>query len=559
MKQRRQSEQWQEYREVTLDQAKKKEKWRRIAGWASTLVLFFLLYLLRIHYTGMDYQPILHDFAYFGSGIYQTDPLNSGILSDIVNSFLWSGMWNNLSHVYLLMAALYFASIMMLYYVFSRHFRVTMVFPILCLLSPLVVPGTYYVGAAVSIVPAFFLACVAAVGLQMFADLKSITGIMLFFFAQLVSLCFCKQTAVFSLVLGFMVIWLARREMNVGVLLLNLINTGVAAAIYFLVGLFEEQSLWDVSGLQADAIWAAIQELFFTAGGQLLSHGMNAGMDLLWKTGTFHLIVLLVLACVVSVLGFFLHDCVEHPLLGDSLGEILWSLILWVAPLLPAFLIRDAQLQLYALVPMTVGFALVCNYVYKLLFRWMFFTRLVGSGVCVVLIFTMSVGAMYEQRCLQEAGQKDGALLTSIQQNISLTNRGDRVLLIGGDPMFSGVFTYGEHIRRITYDDTSINDAVIAARGNMSVGTVHLLSKEQFEQSGSMTAEEMLTYQVVLRVKTGKVEPLQVRETDTACELLDADGNVVWSAEKTIVPEQTEQLPMEEGAEIQEEAPEAMV
>lgn len=518
------------------------------------MILFLVLYLLRLHYTGINYQPILHDFAYFGSGIYSTDPLNGGILTDITNSFLWSGMWNNLSHVYLLMAALYFAAVMILYYVFSRNFRVTMVFPILCLLSPLVVPGTYYVGAAVSIVPAFFLAALAVLGLQMFADFKSITGVMVFFFAQMVSLCFCKQTAVFSLVLGLMVIWLGRREMNAGILLLNLINVGVGVAIYFFVGLFEEQSLWDFSGLSFSAVWSKVQELFFTAGGQLLNHGMNAGMDLLWKTGTGYIFLLIVLACVVAILGFFLHDCVEHPLVSDSVGEILWSLLLWVAPLLPAFIVRGAQLQLYGLVPMTVGFALVCNYVYKLLFRWVFATRLIGSAVCVVLIFTMTVGAMYEQRCLQEAGQKDGALLTSIQQNISLTKRGDKILLIGGDAMFSGIFTYGEHIRRITYDDDSINDAVVAARGNMSVGTVHLVSTEQLEQSGGITAEDMLTYQVVLRVKTGKVEPLQVTQTDTSCELLDASGNVVWSAQKTIVlppPEQTEGI---EGTEQTEES-----
>lgn len=517
------------------------------------MVLFLILYTLRLQYTGTNYQPILHDFAYFGSSIYDVDPLNGGILTELVNSFLWSGMWNNLSHVYVLMAGLYFAAVMMLYYVFSRCFRVTMVFPILCLLSPLVVPGTYYVGAAVSIVPAFFLAALAALGLQMFADWKSITGVMIFFFAQLISLCFCKQTAAFSLVLGLMVMWLNRREMNVGVLLLNVINGGVAAAIYFFVGLFEEQSIVDLSGLSVSAVWEKIHELFFAAGGQLLSHGMNAGMDLLWKTGVGHIFLLLVLACAVAVMGFFLRDCVEHPRVGDSVGELLWSLVLWITPLIPAFIVRGAQLQLYGLVPMTVGFALVCNYVYKLLFRWVFVTRMIGSAVCVVLIFTMTVGAMYEQRCLQEAGQKDGALLTAIQQNISLTKRGDKVLLIGSDAMFSGVFTYGEHIRRITYDDESINSAVVAARGNLSVGTVHLLSNQQLEQEGGLTAEELLTYQVVLRVKAGKVELLQVQQTETECSLLDSAGNVLWSGAKPVV---VQEEPAEGGMPEPEQAAE---
>lgn len=514
------------------------------------MVLFLILYVLRLHYTGMNYQPILHDFAYFGSGIYDVDPLNGGILTEILNSFVWSGMWNNLSHVYLLMAALYFGAVMILYYVFSRNFRVTMVFPILCLLSPLVVPGTYYVGVAVSIVPAFFLAALAVLGLQMFADFKSITGVMVFFFAQLFSLCFCKQTAVFSLVLGLMVIWLNRREMNIGVLLLNIINAGIAVAIYFFVGLFQDEAVWDLSGLSASAVWSKIHELFFAAGSQLLSNGMNAGMDLLWRTGAGYIFLLLVLACVVAVMGFFLHDCVEHPRVSDSVGELLWSVVLWIAPLIPAFIVHGAQLQLYGLVPMTVGFALVCNYVYKLLFRWAFVTRMIGSAVCVVLIFTMTVGAMYEQRCLQEAGQKDGTLLTSIQQNISLTKRGDQVLLIGSDAMFSGVFTYGEHIRRITFDDESINDAVIAARGNLSVGTVHLLSNEQLQEPDGMTAEELLTYQVVMRVKTGKVELLQVQETETTCTLLDNEGDVLWSGDKPVIlPEQTEQPEqMEEGS-----------
>lgn len=540
MGQQRQPERWTERRSgLTLDQAKKRDRWRRIAGWTGTMVLFAMLYVLRLHYTGTDYRPILHDFAYFGSGIYDADPLNGGILTEIVNSFLWSGMWNNLSHVNLLMAALYFAAVMMLYYVFSRNFRVTMVFPILCLLSPLVVPGTYYVGAAVSIVPAFFLAALAALGLQMFADFKSITGVMVFFFAQLVSLCFCKQTAVFSLVLGLTVIWLNRREMNVGVLLLNLINAGVAGAIYFFVGLFQDESILDLSGLTVQAVWDKVYELFFTAAGQLLSHGMNAGMDLLWKTGAGYLFLLMALACVVAVMGFFLHDCVEHPQVADSVGELLWSVVLWIIPLIPAFIVHGAELQLYGLVPMTVGFALVCNYVYKLLFRWVFVTRMIGSAVCVVLIFTMTVGAMYEQRCLQEAGQKDGALLTSLQQHISLTKRGDQVLLIGSDAMFSGVFTYGEHIRRITFDDESINDAVVAARGNLSVATVHLLSTQQLQEPDGMTAEELLTYQMVLRVKTGKVEALQVQESETSCQLVDDAGNVLWSGEKTVVlPEQ---------------------
>ncbi|MGI6030946.1 MAG: hypothetical protein ACOX7F_05530 [Eubacteriales bacterium] len=518
-------------------QAQQQQAIRKKRTVAIGMGVFLILYVAKLFFEGLAYQPVYQDFARFNVGVYQQEVLNTGLLSGICNSVLWTSLWDKLHIASFALSAMYFVAIALLYQVFSRHFKVTFVFLAVAMLSPLMIPGVYYMSAAVSIVPPLFFMALSVWCLQRVADTKSLLCMALFFIFQVLSFCFCKQVACLSAVLALMVTWYNSREINWGSVLVTILDGALVAAVYYLIARFDGVQMLDIgrfTGSFGDIV-KEIWQVLFHVGNGLIWQDIGSGFSMLAKESIAYLPLLMILAGGAAALAFLMQDGVSHAPVLKKVEEGIWCVLVTIAPLVPMFFLAGARFSLASAATCTVGAALLINLVYREIFGFSAVTRLVGSGVCGVLIFLLSVGSIYEIGLYNEAGALDDQLVEEVYQEVRQTDGSQQILLFNTQSYLGEGYQWQEHILRVSCDEQTMQDALVARNGSTNVGKLTLVSEEEIQSGRAFAAEEFRRYDILLGLVDGHVVRLQLQESETGYNLLDESGKVMWSGEPQAV------------------------
>lgn len=180
-------------------------------GWTAGLFLIlFLLLLARSCACGLEYFPQLDDYIqyhnYPTAGSFQalqkaTGLLASRPLAGLADYFLWGPMFSHMIWGAALISLLYAGTALLFWKILRRYFRLSPVFPVIMLLLPLGVEGTYWMSASTRVVVGMFFAALSAWSFLGWLDRGGKGRLILYLVLQLLPFGFYEQAGILSITL----------------------------------------------------------------------------------------------------------------------------------------------------------------------------------------------------------------------------------------------------------------------------------------------------------------------------------------------------------------------
>lgn len=140
-------------------------------GTAGLAAALFLLMMARACAFGARYYPQLDDYIqyhnYSTAGSFQALQESTGLLASrplagLADYFVWGRMFDHMILGVALVSALYVAAALMIWRLLGRYFRVSPVLPVIMVLLPLNMEGTYWMSASTRVAVGMFFAALAA-------------------------------------------------------------------------------------------------------------------------------------------------------------------------------------------------------------------------------------------------------------------------------------------------------------------------------------------------------------------------------------------------------------
>lgn len=175
--------------------------------WAAAL---WALLVVRACAGGVDYWPQLDDYIQYHNYLWwesfadladTVGLLASRPLAGLADYFLWGRMFDHMLLGVAVISGLYVAAAVLLRQVLGRYFRVGPLFPVLMVLLPLGVEGTYWMSASTRIVVGLFWAALAAWLFLKWMDAPRGGVLIAFLVCQLLPFGFYEQAGIFGVTL----------------------------------------------------------------------------------------------------------------------------------------------------------------------------------------------------------------------------------------------------------------------------------------------------------------------------------------------------------------------
>ncbi len=195
--------------------------WRRQAG---LFLLLFLLLMARNCVCGLEYFPQLDDYIqyhnYARAESFQALQQDTGLLASrplagLADYFLWGPMFDHMIVGVALISLLYVGTALLFWRILKRYFRLSPLFPVVMVLLPLGVEGTYWMSASTRVVVGMFLAALAAWAFLHWLDGDGVGWLPLYLTLQLLPFGFYEQAGILSVTLtvgAAMMEWLLNRR-----------------------------------------------------------------------------------------------------------------------------------------------------------------------------------------------------------------------------------------------------------------------------------------------------------------------------------------------------------
>ena len=181
-------------------------------GWetAALFLTLFLLLMVRNCACGAAYYPQLDDYIqyhnYLTSSSFQALEQQVGVLASrplagLLDYFFWGRMFDHMILGVALVSLLYALAALLLWNVLRRYFRLSPLFPVLMVLLPLGMEGTYWMSASTRTVVGIFFAALSVRSFQWWLDRGGGGRLALYLFVQILPFGFYEQAGVLSVTL----------------------------------------------------------------------------------------------------------------------------------------------------------------------------------------------------------------------------------------------------------------------------------------------------------------------------------------------------------------------
>lgn len=399
------------------------------------------LYLLRLIF---PYKPFLDDHIQFN--VYSLHPnpikdvfINCGTFTTrpAANFFdiaLYSHFGDVLYIPYIFYVLMYLGFILLLKYVLSKTgIETGKLFLTLALLCPLNIEGTVWLSAATRIVPGLFFAVLAA--LFLFGK-KSVLKSIFFWFINLLSYLFYEQSAVFSIILIFLI---SHRQKHIIPAVVSFVN-GIAVATFYYI--FKDFGVfcYRMNSLKLpDPIYCLSR----------LSECLKSSFFTFVQRG-----VLLVLP-VSLVIGIFSARSAYHAKKSDM--KLIFGIAVTLLSFIPVSLMGEYNIPFRCLTVPLIGTALVIDCIQS--------ERAVKVlTICLVSVFVAS--SFIEFNRLDNSLQTDEKLISALREVV--VENEDRSISIHNAKSYyyENPSNHAEHIAAITSSDWAVTGALRAATKN---------------------------------------------------------------------------------------------
>lgn len=185
----------------------------READWKRAAALFLLLFallMIRNCVCGVEYYPQLDDYIqyhYYPSAFtfpelqQLTGLLASRPLAGIADYFFWGPMFNHMILGVALISLLYVLSALLIWKMLRRYFRLSLLFPVILVLLPLGIEGTYWMSASTRVVVGMLFAALTARAFLTWLDGGGWGRLCLYLLLQLIPFGFYEQGGLLSITL----------------------------------------------------------------------------------------------------------------------------------------------------------------------------------------------------------------------------------------------------------------------------------------------------------------------------------------------------------------------
>lgn len=441
----------------------------------NTLFFYSLIILLAVYkfsFAGFLYTPYLDDYVQYlyypnfsepfknilfgGAGTAFTRPLAA--LADI---YLWGKLFHFTGIVILLLSLIYAASGIFFYKTLKNlSISAGPVFLIIYTLLPSFSEGTYWISAATRIVPGLFF---TSVSLMFMARGKKI----LFFIFSLLSHGFYEQISIISF-LGAALIFLSAPKKYFKEFILAAISLILIASYYLLFGKMGDNSLRlgidHEFYLNIGKNLSALSKLFFTKQLPLYTKGFIRGLDYIKSAGSW-----LWLFTLFIITYFLFSVYPKEKSYCFSKQKFIAGIILFIAPALPFFVLKDPWLNFRNVVPSALGFAIIADEIFKVFKNKV---KYIAAFLCIFLC----ICNVSEVMDYNKTAQNDLKIIKEIQDSYS-----------GENTIYYEITTpyyltqnspYHDHIMSIVGSDWGLTGSVRAYLKNRNI-TVNIINSKQ--------------------------------------------------------------------------------
>ena len=333
---------------------------------------FVLLVIFKFSFMGFSYIPYLDDYVQYlyyshlfkpfseilfgGAGTAFTRPLAA-----ILDIFFWSYFFKFPYLAVILLSILFGLSGIFFYLALKKlKIPVSPLFLIIYALLPSLSEGTYWISAATRIVPGLFFTSLA---LFFMVRCKKL----LFFIFSLLSNGFYEQVCILSFFCSLL-IFLSAPKKFYKEFLLAMLSAMLIALYYFLFGKMGDNSerlSFDVRFyMNFKSNLYSLSDLFFTKQAPLYTKGFLRGVSLIKATKSNMWFLTLSL---ISLFLFIFSP--EEKFFCYSKKKILVGIVLFIAPVLPFWVLKEPWLNFRNLVPSVLGFAIILDAVFSSLLK----------------------------------------------------------------------------------------------------------------------------------------------------------------------------------------------
>lgn len=444
-------------------------------GYVTSFLAVFFLVAIRFLYFGFRYFPQLddyiqhHNYAAMGTiaelsetlGLFAARPL-AGLL-DVT---LWTKLWPCAIIGVLLISALYALSAIEFQRIFASLFGTSSFFCVIYALLPLGIEGTYWMSAATRIVPGLLLVAFSAKYFLRFLEDAEKKDLLFSFLFQLLTFGFYEQAAVLSCALNVLIGLLYIRHGNRW---LCSFMCFASVGVYFLYTAMAGPSpLYDgrtnmilpISGYYFTTflpdLFSQFRSAFLGGGYYTFVYGFIRGVMRILRDEAWLWCVCLLGACIF----FGYYSAKAHPLKRSKyIVPLGIGLLLFLAPLVPFFIIENPWFSFRGTVTSFVGIALVIDCVIRFITKnGRIAIAVLGSFfACVFCVCAVSEIADY--RSTYEADQRVVSAVAALDLEYP---EGGKIAILNVDPSYVSELNshYHEHIIGVTESSWALTGAV---------------------------------------------------------------------------------------------------
>lgn len=428
--------------------------------------VFIILSVYKVSFCGFYYLPYLDDYVQYifypsvqnpldtilfgGAGTAFTRPLAA-----ILDVYFWSLFAHNFSYALIFLTILYAVSGI----IFLKALSLSPLFLVLYTFLPSLSEGTFWISAATRIIPAMFFTAVSIYAMQKNSFLSRI----IFFISNLLSLCFYEQIAILSFVLTFF-IFLKNHKKYIQNMMLSVLNIFIIGIYYFSFGKVSDNA--DRLSLSPEIFknlksgFSEVFDLVLFRQIPLYTKGFSRSMILINENKDFLWLLIMILLCFL----FSLFAPENNKKIIRKNGAVLFA-----APLIPFFLIKNPWLNFRNVVPSVLGFAILFDSVFSFLTKY----RRAFIFTLTSFFLICNTAEVYDYT---KTMVHDYNIIRSVAENPVKDTENENIYYYPEtvENYLSQTSPYNDHIMSITGSDWGLTGTVRAVTNNKEIVVIRI-------------------------------------------------------------------------------------
>ncbi len=484
------------------------------AVWNNGLfVAFALLMILQRGFGGFGYRACIDDWFLYLSPSLKSNMWTDYILPNnklavrpfagLLDSYVITPLANNLGIINIVLSAMLFAAVVMLYIYFrGNKIDAGGIFLIAAAMSPVFMEAIYWLSCASRIIPALFFTALSGVMLNKFFEKNRFGYFLVFAVTGFLSVGFYETIIPIYCIVAFIPIFRNFKSASAKFVFFIPIMHIVMIGCYYI---FNSAASTEITGrgeiltfaemlTGKGEIAAEIGSFITKTAPAIFTSSLLNGFSKLAGTGIFYMAAI---AAVSILFGVFAGS--RHGKSQNAVISLIVGLILTAAGIILCFMLDNMRItirMLYAAVP---GAALVINSLLSLIL-WEKPGKIIYGVICAALAFIFTVAGIGEIAEYRDTGQRDVAIAAELLKNEDFgaeLEKPETHLWLFGSPVYYSDdedVQYYEHIKASAENSAALTGSLIYYTGLDDMNAIVTAPDGEETSLYTQSAEEKFYY-----------------------------------------------------------------